>query len=475
MKIDVEFNSTNQRMDANFGQNGNDMDVRFDQIHTLNGKDGLSAYEIAVRNGFEGTEPEWIASLKGRDGYTPVKGKDYFDGEDGYTPVKDKDYFDGEDGYTPVKGKDYFDGEDGFSPVVSVEDIDGGHRVTITDKDGNKTFDVMDGEGGTGGGGASPAIVDVAMLPETDIREDVFYRSFAATFYLNNEPQPSYKAYVVDTLPEVGEPATDASMLSITAYYAADTETVSGYLPDMLAGVFGIPAGWYPADMLFQVAGVVYGGIVNSVDEMETLDTLYLLLHNNVKYRNDNEWNDLSSVGWYGTTMGAEKFNSKENIAEGFFSHAEGYYSHAEGYGSHAEGNCSHAEGDCSHAEGDSSHAEGGCSHAEGIFSHAEGYGSHAEGYGTHATGESQHVQGKYNEIDPEYDPENPYMHGKYIHIVGNGDNNLNRSNAHTLDWDGNAWYQGTVESAGIVLTAPNGKKYKFTVNNDGVLIGTKI
>lgn len=45
------------------------------------------------------------------DGYTPIKGKDYFDGKDGkdgYTPVKGKDYFDGKDGKTPVKGKDYF-------------------------------------------------------------------------------------------------------------------------------------------------------------------------------------------------------------------------------------------------------------------------------------------------------------------------------------------------------------------------------
>lgn len=32
------------------------------------GKDGLSAYEIAVVNGFEGSESEWLASLKGNDG-----------------------------------------------------------------------------------------------------------------------------------------------------------------------------------------------------------------------------------------------------------------------------------------------------------------------------------------------------------------------------------------------------------------------
>ena len=29
---------------------------------------GYSAYEVAVRNGFKGTEEEWLESLKGRDG-----------------------------------------------------------------------------------------------------------------------------------------------------------------------------------------------------------------------------------------------------------------------------------------------------------------------------------------------------------------------------------------------------------------------
>ena len=32
------------------------------------GKDGKSAYEIALKNGFEGTEQEWLNSLKGADG-----------------------------------------------------------------------------------------------------------------------------------------------------------------------------------------------------------------------------------------------------------------------------------------------------------------------------------------------------------------------------------------------------------------------
>ena len=41
-------------------------------------------------------------------------------------------------------------GADGVSPTVEIEDIDGGHRVTVTDANGPHSFDVMDGEGGAG-------------------------------------------------------------------------------------------------------------------------------------------------------------------------------------------------------------------------------------------------------------------------------------------------------------------------------------
>lgn len=33
----------------------------------IKGEDGKSAYQIAVENGFEGTESEWLESLKGQD------------------------------------------------------------------------------------------------------------------------------------------------------------------------------------------------------------------------------------------------------------------------------------------------------------------------------------------------------------------------------------------------------------------------
>nr|DAT57983.1 MAG TPA: hypothetical protein [Caudoviricetes sp.] len=55
------------------------------------GVDGKSAYQLALDGGFVGTQAQWIASLKGADGKTPVKGVDYFDGEKG-EPFKYSDF-----------------------------------------------------------------------------------------------------------------------------------------------------------------------------------------------------------------------------------------------------------------------------------------------------------------------------------------------------------------------------------------------
>ena len=70
----------------------------------VDGKDGLSAYEIAKENGFVGTVSEWLESLKGADGQP---GKDGVDGKNGV---------DGKDGRNGADGRD---GVDGISPDMS--------------------------------------------------------------------------------------------------------------------------------------------------------------------------------------------------------------------------------------------------------------------------------------------------------------------------------------------------------------------
>ena len=153
------------------------------------------------------------------------------------------------------------------------------------------------------------------------------------------------------------------------------------------------------------------------------------------------------------------KASGNNSHAEGASTEASGQYSHAEGNGttasgerSHAEGssttassNCAHAEGSSTTASGDTSHAEGSGTTASGYYSHAEGYEttasgdkSHTEGYYTKASSENQHVQGKFNVEDTA---------NKYAMIIGNGYATFNiethrtdiiRSNAFTVDWNGN-------------------------------------
>ena len=49
------------------------------------GIQGLSAYQVAVQHGFEGTEDEWLISLKGEKGETGPKGDKGDTGEKGAT------------------------------------------------------------------------------------------------------------------------------------------------------------------------------------------------------------------------------------------------------------------------------------------------------------------------------------------------------------------------------------------------------
>ena len=93
-------------------------------------------------------------------------------------------------------------------------------------------------------------------------------------------------------------------------------------------------------------------------------------------------------------------------------------------------------------------------------------------------------MQGTYNIIDNS---------NQYAHIVGNGTNSDKRSNAHTLDWQGNAWFAGDVyvgstsgtnKDEGSVKLVKNGdteliltsstagstKKFRITIDDNGVL-----
>lgn len=127
------------------------------------GAAGKSAYEVALQNGFTGTEADWLTSLKGQKGDTGAKGERGEKGEPGEkgergekgdpgekgekgdagTPGKNG--VNGKDGANGVDGKD---GADGCSPTAIVTETDAGAVISITDKNGTTTATVKNGTNG---------------------------------------------------------------------------------------------------------------------------------------------------------------------------------------------------------------------------------------------------------------------------------------------------------------------------------------
>lgn len=69
------------------------------------GIQGLSAYQVAVQHGFEGTEDEWLISLKGDKGETGPKGDKGDTGEKGATGERGPQGLQGEKGLQGIQGE----------------------------------------------------------------------------------------------------------------------------------------------------------------------------------------------------------------------------------------------------------------------------------------------------------------------------------------------------------------------------------
>ena len=78
----------------------------------ISGGVAKSDYDLAVENGFTGTLAEWLLSLKGANGNTPVKGVDYVDGTNGLNgtsvPVNVSIFKSGVNGLVPVRSFSWF-------------------------------------------------------------------------------------------------------------------------------------------------------------------------------------------------------------------------------------------------------------------------------------------------------------------------------------------------------------------------------
>ena len=129
-----------------------------------NGEKGSSAYQIAVEQGYQGSESDWLSSLKGdkgEKGNTGAKGNPGQDGADGksaYAIAVEHGYEDSEEkwllslkgekgdtGERGEKGDAGVDGKDGFSPIANVVKDGSITTITITDKNGTTTVTLTEG------------------------------------------------------------------------------------------------------------------------------------------------------------------------------------------------------------------------------------------------------------------------------------------------------------------------------------------
>lgn len=174
----------------------------------------------------------------------------------------------------------------------------------------------------------------------------------------------------------------------------------------------------------------IYIPVKELVDVYTAGDGIEINASNVIKSKNSNLIN--------GTAEG-----SLRSIGSIISGNSEGIHSFSEGYNTKATGPRAHTEGNTTTASGEQSHAEG-------YNTTASGNSSHAEGIGTISDSVNQHVQGKYNISDNA---------NKYAHIVGNGTADANRSNAHTIDWEGNGWFAENVKIGGTGQDDTNAKQ----------------
>lgn len=254
---------------------------------------------------------------------------------------------------------------------------------------------------------------------------------------------------------------------SVTGLESEDVISYSVYV----SGEGVLKSGWTP---YYDAAAI---GTIDSANKIITLDRKV-----DSRLTNDAIENH-TSVGY--AALWVNEKPEAGTVSHSLYGHAEGIRTKALGTAAHSEGTdtvasgvFAHAEGDgcvasgmCAHAEGNNCIAKGMRSHAEGGWTEANGAYSHSEGWHTVAKGTAQHVEGVANEA----------MNGDYLHIVGNGEviveegvKTVNRSNAYTLDKNGNGWYAGTVEATGIILRSAN-KKFLLTIDDEGTLKATEV
>ena len=282
------------------------IDEKIASVH--DGADGASAYEIAVENGYTGTEAEWLTSLKGQKGERGEKGEKGDTGEQGLQGIQGEK---GEKGDTGAAGKDGINGKDGkngadgYSPTATVTETDAGATITITDKNGTTTATVKKGVG------------------EKTAENGEIFNSYEGDF--KNIASGEYS-------------------------HAEGKRTKALLGPSHAEG-----------------NGCVASGSTSHAEGYETTASGNF---SHVEGHSTKASGTYSHAEGFKTIASGDYSHAENDQAEasGAVSHAEGYCTKASGTYSHAEGNQTKAFGDYSHAEGMLTIASSNLQHVQGKY-----------------------------------------------------------------------------------------------------------
>lgn len=327
----------------------------------------ISAYGIAVKNGFSGTEAEWLLSLVGKPG---ADGKPGSDGKSAYEIAREGGFGGTEEEFNAIfealisvfcgNNKWYFPGSTAFGS----DTVAGGKYFEV------ESYNAVTNENGTY---YTFKVADYPFLVNDFTALRMAVTSAASD---NNQYTNVYvsirASYNFDFVGIIDDPA----------YVSAGARTIKFRFDHVSTAKFN-----------------TY--LLNNPDTT----TLWIPAHPELGSKIYEYPAHASGTGSIAQNAAADA-SGGNTIAAGRYAHTEGVETKA-GYSSHAEGKLSKARGDHSHAEGYNSDALGSSAHSEGMktkgygdASHSEGieteagYGAHSENYRTKAKGSFTHAGG---------------------------------------------------------------------------------
>ena len=412
-----------------------------------------------------------------------AKASGMFDGEDGYTPVRGVDYWTDEDQQVisdqanniaesvatttatektddvvheilnspsykeSIKGDP---GKDGVSPIARINQSQYGATISIIDAYGTTTAAILHGaKGDPGPGVPAGGSTDMVLKKKTDSDYDT---EWAEDTKGVSDVQVNGISVVTDNVANVDlseyvqktDYATnsEAGVVKVSTDYGLQM-TDDGFIRTRSASQQMIRAGENNVNQIapkFQHYATFYGLAKAAGDSTQSAsdnavgaytDEAKAAIQQMLDVPSNNDIPDVSVYATKANTVLETTLSrgrkANTTVGEGSFAfgnsvEASGDYSRAEGAGNVASGAASYAEGIgttassmAAHAEGISALASGQDSHAEGNKTQASGNHSHAEGYQSIADSFASHAEGGFTKVNSSY------AHAEGFRTVANG------------------------------------------------------